>query len=169
MSKPTTRVKRRSVRRPSVYAPSSDEVLVQEHQALSADINEIVRRFAQTGMWDHINPREPMYGDFSEATDLASAFAIIHKAQADFEKLPSAVRKAADHNPAKLAEMLATQEGAFALQSAGLPFKDPIPDPFPPEPSSPDGSREARQGAQGPEDPEPQSGNDPSARGGGAG
>lgn len=118
-------------KRKRVTAPESDEVLTQQHMADATDINRIVQRYAQTGMWDHINPREPMYGDFTEANSLQEAFEIIRNAEADFQKLPSAVRKAASYDPAEMLRMLASPEGAFALQEAGLPFVNAIPNPDP--------------------------------------
>lgn len=89
------------------------------------NINDVVRRYAQTGMWDHLQKREPQFGDFSLSADLKTAIDRVRGAEDDFNSLPAAVRKVADNNPVKFLELLAEEDTARELQAAGLPINLP--------------------------------------------
>lgn len=86
----------------------------------SADIRRIYAKYKKTGVIDHLNHRVPQYGDFSMASDLLSSLNRVEAAKETFGRLPSSVRKAADHSPVKLLEMLATEDGRALLQDAGM-------------------------------------------------
>lgn len=89
------------------------------------DINLIVKRHASTGLWDHLAPRTPTYGDFSMATELSDAIALVNAAEADFDGLPAAVRAVCENNPVKMAEAFADPELFRELVEAGLPSTEP--------------------------------------------
>ncbi len=88
------------------------------------DINKIVKRHAQTGLWDHVGKREPHYGDFSKAQDLKEMTDQVMAAQAEFDALPSAVRGLCRNNPEILLRALASPEETAALFDAGLPMAE---------------------------------------------
>ena len=111
---------------------SGDEMLTRQEQLDQVDINNIVARYATTGMWDHINPVEPVFGDISEANDLEQALTLVAEANSEFEELPSSVRNAAGNDPVRFREMLADPAGAYALQEAGLRFTRELPEPIAP-------------------------------------
>lgn len=104
------------------------------------DVNLIVKEHTRTGQLTHLNPRKPMYGDFSLANDLKTAFDEVHAAHDAFMELPSEVRKAAKNDPVEMLELLATEEGTQTLVDAGLAVegmeKTP-PAPLPSEPEPP--------------------------------
>lgn len=85
------------------------------------DINLIVKRHASTGLWDHLNPTTPTYGDFSAAVELQSAMALVEAAHDAFDALPSAVRKVCDNNPVVMLENLAKPGAFHELVQAGMP------------------------------------------------
>lgn len=85
-------------------------------------------RFGQTGVWSHLAPVEPRYGDFSVSMELAEAMNLIDEAEAAFEVLPAKVRAAAENDPVRFAEMLASPEGVDILEKAGLPIDREISD-----------------------------------------
>jgi len=89
------------------------------------DINLMVARYKKTGMFQNLNPREPKYGDFSEAMSLEEAFNAVQKANQSFMELPAQVRALAGNNPVTLLEMLADEGATKALIDAGLPVKTP--------------------------------------------
>lgn len=90
-----------------------------------ADVNIIVNTYARTGAWANVNPRVAKYGDFSEAVSLEEAFEMTRNAQAEFMKLPAAVRALANNNPVELLQMLATEEGVNTLEKAGMEIIKP--------------------------------------------
>lgn len=104
------------------------------------DLNRIFKRYGSTGQLDHLNPREPHYGDATQALDLATAIELVRSSQADFERLPASVRKACDHNPVVMLQMLETMDGAQLLVDAGMPVEGVKPTVQ----SVPDGAAEER-------------------------
>lgn len=89
------------------------------------DINLMVARYKKTGQFQNVDPREPKYGDFSEAVSLEDAFNRVAEANESFMRLPASVRAMANNNPITLLEMLADQGATEALVKAGLPIKTP--------------------------------------------
>jgi len=89
------------------------------------DINLMVARYKKTGIFQNLNPREPKYGDFSEAVSLEEAYQRVSDANESFMALPANVRALAQNNPVVLMEMLADEGATQALVKAGLPIKTP--------------------------------------------
>lgn len=118
--------------RERVPARTSSELKTQQHLKDSVDVNKIVDTYMKTGVWQHVQDRTPMYGDFSAFDDLQSAMTLVRNVEAEFNALPAVVRKAAQNDPAVFFEMLTSPEGCWALQEAGLPFVEPITDPSQP-------------------------------------
>lgn len=92
------------------------------------DVNVVVRNHAQTGMWSHLNPLNPTYGDYSLAINLQEAIALGQQADIDFAQLPAAVRAACNNNPVELLKHLADPAAAQVLIDLGLPLhEEPVP------------------------------------------
>ena len=95
------------------------------------DINRIVKRHGEHGLWDHLTPQKPLYGDFSTAVDLQDAIELVQAAEDSFMALPAEVRALADNDPIKFAQMCASRDDFDALVQAGLiPGEgyEPLPD-----------------------------------------
>lgn len=84
------------------------------------DINKIVARHRKSGQITHINGNLPIYGDFTQASDLHNAYIAVQDARESFDELPASVRAAADNDPVQLLTMLADEEGTELLVEAGL-------------------------------------------------
>lgn len=97
---------------------------VQGNLADQCDLNRIVKRYAQTGVWDHLSPRQPTYGDFTGARSLDEAYELVRQAEEEFYSLPADVREKAANDPVRFLEMLASEDGAEILRQAGLPIGD---------------------------------------------
>ena len=94
-----------------------------------ANINVIMKRFLATGVFTHIQAGEPFYGDFSEATDYATAVARVRDADEAFDGLPSAVRALCENDPEKFLIALSNPETAAQLVKAGLEVDDQLVEP----------------------------------------
>lgn len=66
----------------------------------SSNINTIIAKYKKTGMLPLVN-QSPIFDDFSKSADLQTAFNTAIKAQAQFEMLPSELRKKLDNDPVK--------------------------------------------------------------------
>lgn len=91
------------------------------------DVNVVVRNHAQTGMWTHLNPINPTYGNFALATDLQEALAMVEYSETEFSKLPAEVRSACNNNPVELLQRLAHPGDAQILVDLGLPISEAAP------------------------------------------
>ena len=105
----------------SVVTQGGGPTRVKREWERDCDINRIVKRHAQTGMWDHLAAKTPLYGDFAEYQDLQTATEAVQRAQDEFMALPARVRAVAANDPVEFARMCATVEGHDALVEAGLP------------------------------------------------
>lgn len=90
------------------------------------NINLIVKRHAQTGMWDHLANTTPTYGDNSAAVDLQVAFQSVKDAEEAFKQLPAAVRAVVNHDPVRFLEALSDEDDFAFLVDAGLPIPDEV-------------------------------------------
>ncbi len=88
------------------------------------DVNLIVKRHASTGLWSHLNPTMPSYGDFSGVVELQDAIATVEAAELDFDALPAAVRAACNNDPVQFLMEVNDVDGVLALAEAGLPMAD---------------------------------------------
>lgn len=107
-------------------------------------IREIVKRATGGAPITHLNPQQPLYGDFTETGDLREIFERARLAEEAFESLPAEVRKAADNDPARLVEMVEAGDVA-ALEAAGVRFTSE--DESPPAEPPTKGAEPARQAA----------------------
>lgn len=97
--------------------------------AKQVNVNRIVKEYANTGVMDHVNTREPVYGDTTMVQHLSDAVLLVEKADAEFMELPAKVRQAAGQDPVTFLEMLSTADGTQALVDAGLPVEGMSPTP----------------------------------------
>lgn len=88
------------------------------------DVNFVVKNHGQRGMWDHLNPLPPTYGDFTGSLALQEATQLVEQAQLDFDSLPAEVRSACHNDPAMLLQLLANQDDTARLVELGLPLQD---------------------------------------------
>jgi len=113
--------------RKKVTTPVGTRSRTKQANRAQCDINLMVGRYKKTGVFAHINPREPKYGDFSEAVSLEEAYQRVADANRSFMELPAAVRALAQNDPITLMEMLADEGATAALVKAGLPIKETPP------------------------------------------
>lgn len=109
------------------------ESMTKQDSANESDINKIMAKYRKTGRITHLTSRQPLYGDFSTFQGLQHALETVDALTDEFMALDATIRKAADNDPARYYEMLASEEGVAALQAAGLNFEGQVPE-APPEP-----------------------------------
>lgn len=98
-----------------------DDGMTQQHFKMECDVNEIVRRYVQTGDSSLLEGSSPVYGDVSEfPVDLISAYDAVNQAEDAFMRLPSEIRKSLDNDPARLVQWLANPENKGVAAKFGL-------------------------------------------------
>jgi phage internal scaffolding protein len=83
--------------------------LTVQEQAKSTDINNILERFNQTGLIDHVSQYEPQYGDFAKI-DYHTMHEQIKTVENAFQELPANVRAQFNHDPQLWLEHIAINE-----------------------------------------------------------
>ena len=72
----------------------------------ACDINNIMARYATTGVLTHVASGQPLYGDFSEVEDYQASLNKVMSAEERFNSLPSDIRKKFDYDPQKMVEFI---------------------------------------------------------------
>jgi len=83
------------------------------------DINVIVRRFGVTGVAPGTT-KVPMYGDFSDVGDFSTCVDRMMQAQANFDTLPSDVRRRFRNDPQEFLEFCSNPGNLDEMRKLGL-------------------------------------------------
>lgn len=73
--------------------------LTRQADAKDCDINNIMKKFEQTGQLPDMIKENPQFGDFSNYEDYQSSMNLVLHAEQQFAALPSSVRKKFDNDP----------------------------------------------------------------------
>lgn len=100
--------------------PAGDS-MTQQHWAEATDINNILIRYQETGIIEHVKEYGEHYGDV-DGTTFKEAMDIVANANSMFEELPSSARNAFDNDPAKFLDYVneITEDDAPDLVQMGL-------------------------------------------------
>lgn len=118
--------------RPRVQTINNDESMTVQSDAHLADINHILRQFANDGS-KMLDQADLMYKDVSEFTDLRDALDQAIEADIEFKKLPSKVREIFNHDVAVWLDTAHDQDKRDALVAGGWINPPEVPKPTPPE------------------------------------
>lgn len=134
--KPRTRVRK-------VMSGSTRTV---QSEGPAQNLNSIMAKYQATGVHPPVRPNQPLYGDFTGPKDLHEMILRVDAAQAHFDALPAAVRKACHNDPVEFLEKFDEQDTELLVE-LGLVVEevddqaeqspDPKPDDAPanPEPA----------------------------------
>lgn len=123
------KIKERGRAVPRLAFTCSGESRTLQSSKEECDINNIMRKFEQTGTLEHRNKFEGRYGDFIGAPEYHEACNQVLEAQQMFMELPSAVRKAYDNDPAQFLAAVRDPEKRGELVELGLIEDKAEPDP----------------------------------------
>lgn len=91
---------RKPYSRVRLVTPVGEKSMTVQSEAAACDINQILRRFQNTGQIDHLNSFEGRYDDFVDFPEsYQQAMNIVLDAQQSFADLPSNVRDAYANDP----------------------------------------------------------------------
>lgn len=96
------------------------------------DINNIMKRFENTGILPDLIKENPQYGDFSDPMDYQSALNTVLLAQEQFDALSSIVRERFNNDPQTFLEFTSNPDNSEELVKMGLatyPVPEPTPEP----------------------------------------
>lgn len=91
------------------------------------DINNIMAKFAKTGVLEHLNTRQPDYG-YATSMDFHDSMETVRKASEAFDELPSSLRSRFQNDPAQFLDFIHDPANGEELVSLGLAEPPPTPD-----------------------------------------
>lgn len=100
------------------------------------DINNIAKNFGLTGRMP-TNVRMPMFGDFTDVDDYASALNAARRAAHSFMQMPAAVRERFGNDPQGFLEFCSNPANAEEAKSLGLVRTEAVSAQVPPPPEAP--------------------------------
>lgn len=109
----------RRVRQPH---PAGGDQVTEQHHEKACNINNIMAKYAQTGLIDHINKHSPKYGDVTGA-DFKAAMDLVANETSAFYELPAKVRAQFNDDPAEYLDLVRTDEGIEQLRNILRPPK----------------------------------------------
>lgn len=94
---------------------TKEEKRTKQSEASACDINNIMKRYINTGRLPEYIKDNPQYGDFSAVSDYQESLNTVIKAREQFQMLPSSMREKCMNDPAKFLEFVANPENREAL------------------------------------------------------
>lgn len=108
---------------PGVVCPEPSRT--QKQFLEESDINNIMKRFKNTGVLPGMIRSNPQYGDFSDPVDYQEACNIVIRSREQFEALGSRVRERFGNDPEKFLKFVADPSNAEEMVRLGLAVKRP--------------------------------------------
>lgn len=137
-------------KRKKIVSTFTEPSKTQQHFKDECDVNRIVKKYAGTGIIEHVRSGIPRYVDCSNQT-FAEAQMVIAETRSHFERLPADIRKAFDNNAANYVDAHNDPEQAQRLSDLGLIETIPAPEkevseplPTPPAEAAPQGADEPK-------------------------
>lgn len=122
-TRPQIRLHGSQVPREQLVFPEDEPSLTEQHHKEAVDINNILKKYQETGVFDHVSRHGGDYGFIDGSTFQEQMFQV-KKAQEMFMDLPSQARDFFDHDPAKFLDFVDTApdsaETAQTLCDLGL-------------------------------------------------
>lgn len=109
-----------------VKTDCSEGIGAKQAPAQECDINAIMKRYQRTGQLP-VAVRVASYGDFSGPSELLDARAVVARAEAQFDALPSAVRARFKNDPAAFLAFVADKANHAEAKKLGLLEEEPPP------------------------------------------
>lgn len=124
-----------------VSTKNSEKSLTQQQFKDECDINNIMRKYSDTGQFTHLTQKTGMYADFSNIQDYQTMLDTVRYADEAFNTLPAQIRARFRNNPGDLLEFLQDPKNEPEAIALGLA----IAKPQIPTPSVPQGKKQQKQ------------------------
>lgn len=105
-----------------------DKSLAHQSFMDECDINNIMKKYAQTGELPGLIKAQPQYGDFSDMETYQESLNKVILAQEQFAALPARVRERFQNDPAKFLQFATDPKNGKEMVSLGLAIERPKTD-----------------------------------------
>lgn len=103
---------------------SDDETLVEQSHKDKCDITNIISRFQETGVLQHVNNHHGEYG-FATAMDFQNAMELVVKAENNFKSLPAKIRNRFNNDPSLYLDFVQNPDNIEEMYSLGMAKRPP--------------------------------------------
>lgn len=137
-------IKNRYSPRLRVLNSNTEPSMVRPEYQKESDVNNILRKYRETGQLPNTARQNPTYGDFSNAISYSEALNKVISAQNDFNQLSSQIRDRFANDPAKLLAFISDPKNVEEGIKLGLiRVSKKIQGAAPAAPGAPAGSKPA--------------------------
>mgnify|MGYP000662898326 FL=1 len=115
--------------------PDTGESMTRQAFAKETDVNEIMAKYTRTGLIDHINQNQPIFGEVP-GVSFREALELVERAETEFMELPAIVRERFENDPEKYLTFFEDENNreeavALGLLEAPTPSSSSPPEPPP--------------------------------------
>jgi len=110
--------------RKRVPHPKCGPTMTQQQFKEDSDINQIVKKFKDTGTITHVRNLQGTFGDFTNAMDYQTSLNKVIEAQESFNQLKASIRKRFKNDPARLVAFVNDPKNKREAAYLGLLNKD---------------------------------------------
>lgn len=103
-----------------VAKETGEKSMTKQEFVAQCDVNNIMKKYKETGLLDHVNRYQGSYGEFADAPDYHTALNKMHEADAMFMGIPSDIREVFDNDPGKFLEFVMNEENEDEMRDLGL-------------------------------------------------
>lgn len=114
------------------------ESMTQQHFKEEVDVRNIIRKYDQTGLIQHVQRGQAQYGDFSQTVGFKEALDMVNSAKHSFMELPAELRREFNNDAGAFYTFVSDPNNSEKLIEMGL-AEAPIA-PVPVEPSAAEAS-----------------------------
>jgi phage internal scaffolding protein len=107
----------------------SQPVITKQAFKDECDVNNIIKRWARTGLMEHIAQYQGSYVDLPDGIDYKTAMDALLESQDAFASLPSKIRQRFENDPVQFLEFVHTEGNEEEMRSLGLLPKQSINTP----------------------------------------
>ena len=120
MKKVTSAKMRKYCQRPgSTLKNGRPAYFTEQNMTKECDVNEIIKKYDKQGLITHLNRIEAQFGDMT-GMDYKESLDLVIKVKAEFDQLPSEIRKEFSNDPAKYLEFMENPENRDRAIELGL-------------------------------------------------
>lgn len=101
------------------------ESMVKQSFADETDINKIIAGYEKSGMIQHLNEREPFYGDVSDMVDYQHCLNVVNEANDLFMNMDARIRERFANDPARMVAFLNDPKNIQEAISLGMAVERP--------------------------------------------
>lgn len=94
--------------------------LTRQSMKAESDINNILARYAKTGLLTHVSERSPLYLDVSEVSDYREALEQVRVTSLFFGKLPASIRTHFKNDAASFLDFMTNEDNRAEAIALGL-------------------------------------------------